>query len=88
MTEHKDMISSEEARLMLLDQKNADFHQTLLRIEKRLDNLESHMDNRFSEIGSRFDKLDSRIDSNFKWILAFILPGILGIIGFIIYRWF
>lgn len=35
------MISSEEARIMLLEQKNDDFHQTLNRIEQRLDNLES-----------------------------------------------
>ncbi len=44
MANSKGMISSEEARIMLLEQKNDDFHQTLNRIEKRLEFLDSKID--------------------------------------------
>lgn len=97
MANHKDMISSEEARIMLLEQKSDDFHQALIRIEKRFDlidarfeTLERKIDSRFNSLENRIEKLDSRIDSNFKWILTFILPSFLGILGLMAhgFKWF
>ncbi len=46
-TNHKDMISSAEVRIMLLEPKNDDFHQTLMRMEKR-----------FDQIDRKFDQID------------------------------
>lgn len=115
MANHKDMISTDEARIMLLEQKNDDFHQTLIRIEKRFehidarfDTLEKRMDSQFSKVDDRFsslenkvdarlnkvetriEKLDSRIDSNFKWILGFMISGFAGVTGIMAhgFKWF
>jgi tetrahydromethanopterin S-methyltransferase subunit G len=57
----KGMISSEEARIMLLEQKNDDFNQTLLRIEKRLDSLDT-----------KLDAQNNKIDSHFRWTIGLI----------------
>ena len=93
MANRKDMISSEEVRIMLLEQKNDDFNQALNRIEKRFDHIDQRfdlldkkfdqVDKRFDRLEARIDNLDSRIDSNFKWILGFIIPGFLGVLGLI-----
>lgn len=104
MANHKDMISTDEARIMLLEQKNNDFHQALIRIEKRFDQidkkfdhldsrfetLERKIDSRFNAVDSRIEKLDSRIDSNFKWLLGFMIPSLLGVLGIVAhgFKWF
>lgn len=108
MANHKDMISSEEARIMLLEQRSDDFHQALIRIDTRFENLERKIDSRFDQIDgkfetlerkidgrfnsieSRIEKLDLRIDSNFKWLLGFIIPGFLGLLGIMAhgFHWF
>ena len=119
------MISKEEARIMLLEQRNDDFYQALIRIEgrfeqvdkrfeqvdkrfeqvdkrfeqvdKRFEQLMEHMDKRFEQENKRFEQfearfnfLETRIDSNFKWILAFIMPSFVGILGLMAhgFKWF
>ena len=82
MANQKDMISSEEARIMLLEQKNDDFHQALIRIDKRFDSI----DERFNKVDQRFDKIDEKfgeirseikdvrkeMKSDFRWLLTII----------------
>jgi len=50
---------------MLLEQKNDAFHQTLNRLDSRMDRIES-----------KLDRIDAKIDSNFKWLLGVIIPGL------------
>ena len=68
----KEMITSDEARIMLLEQKNDSFHETLMRIEKRLDHIDDRFDKqnkeldaRFNKIDARFEKLDNELDARF-----------------------
>ena len=61
----KELISMEEARIMLLEQKNDDFHKTLYQIERRLDNIDQ-------EIKTTKKELKSEMRSNFFWTLGLI----------------
>ena len=84
MATHKDMISSEEARIMLLEQRNDDFHQTLVRLESKIDSLDKKFDSKFDSLDKKFDsKFDAqnarmdaqnaRIDSHFRTTVYMIL---------------
>ncbi len=83
MANSKGMISSEEARIMLLEQKNDDFHQTLNRIEKRLDFLDS-----------KIDAQGTKNDSHFRWTVGLIFglyaTGFATLLGAVskAYHWF
>jgi len=98
MANHKDMISSEEARIMLLEQKNDDFHQTLMRIESKIDSLDKKFDAKIDALDKKFDaKIDSqnsKIDSHFRWTVALIFglyaTGFATLIGAVekAYSWF
>ena len=87
MAKQKDMISSEEARIMLLEQKNDDFHQTLIRLESKIDALDQKID-------SKTDAQNLKIDSHFKWTIGLFL-GLYGtVLGTLLtvlgkaYHWF
>lgn len=87
MATHRDMISSEEARIMLLEQKNDDFHQTLIRIESKVDSLDKKFD-------AKIDSQNSKIDSHFRWTIglifglyATVFATLIGAVGKA-YHWF
>ena len=83
MPNQKNMISSEEARIMLLEQKNDDFYQALHRMEKRFDQLDA-----------KIERLDSKVDSHFHWMIGLIFglyaTGFATLIGAVgkAYHWF
>jgi hypothetical protein len=75
----KEMISMDEARIMLLKQKNDFFHETLFRLESKMDAFDTG--------------LVSKMDSQFRWTLGFILGlyatafALIGAVGKA-YHWF
>lgn len=83
----KNMISTEEARIMLLEQRNDDFYQALIRIEKRIDSLGSNLE-------SKIDRLESKVDSHFRWsrglIFGLYATGFATLLGAVgkAHRWF
>ncbi len=94
MANQRDMISSEEARIMLLEQKNDDFHQTLIRLESILDSMDKKFETKFDGIDKKFDSQNAKIDSHFKWTITLFL-GLYGtVVGTLItalgkaYHWF
>lgn len=57
-----------------------------MRIENRFDQVDKRFDQvnkRFDHLESRIEKLDARIDSNFKWIIGFIVLVFLGLLAII-----
>lgn len=94
MANNKDMISSEEARIMLLEQKNDAFYQALNRIDKRFDSIDERfnkidgelneiknkMEIEFKDVRSEFKDLRKEIKSDFRWTLTFIV-GLAGIMA-------
>lgn len=85
----QNMITTNEARIMLLEQKNDDFHQTLIRIETKIDAMDQKFEVKFEtkievidqKFETKFDKLTAHIDSNFKWLLGFMISGFIGMMG-------
>lgn len=66
MANRKDMISSEEARIMLLEQKNDDFHQTLKRLESKIDNLDNKLDSKIDALDTKFETKFDALDNKFE----------------------
>lgn len=88
MATHKDMISSEEARIMLLEQRNDDFHQTLMRLESKIDaqgvslnskidSLDKKFDSKFDSQNARIDTQNARMDSHFR-VIVYMILGLYG----------
>lgn len=68
---------SDDTRIALLEHTIGDINKTLERFEKRFDRI----DERFDRVDEKFDKMNDKIDSNFKWMLTFIVPMFVGILG-------
>lgn len=81
MANHKDMISSEEARIMLLEQKNDDFHQSLNRIDKKLDKLDGEMNEIRKDMKSDFCILMAEGRTHHRWTIGLISGLYLAFIG-------
>jgi hypothetical protein len=60
---------SEETRLALLEQSINNINNTLVRFEKR-----------FDQIDAKFDKLDTKIDTNHKWCVG-LISGVYILLG-------
>ncbi len=72
MTKIKKIEHSEETRISLLELSIQHINETLLRLEKRFDKIDS----KFDKVDSRLESIDNKIDSNFKWLLSFVLSGL------------
>ena len=100
-TKHKQDIGySEDTRLALLEQSIHHINETLMRFEKRFDQIDERfdridgrldrMDGRLDRMDSRLDNLNLKIDSNFKWLLGVMMAGFSGLFGIIAHglHWF
>lgn len=100
----KEMVSMDEVRIMLLEQKNDDFYKALNRIDKRFDSVEERfnkidekfnkIDEKFEKVDQKFDKINEKIDSHFRWTIGLIFglyaTGFATLIGAVgkAYHWF
>lgn len=93
----KEMVSMDEVRIMLLEQKNDDFYKALDRIDKRFDSVEERfnkIDEKFEKVDQKFDKINEKIDSHFRWTIGLIFglyaTGFATLIGAVgkAYHWF
>jgi len=65
-----DFHYGEETRIALLEQSIDNINETLKRFESR-----------FDKIDEKFDKIDNQIDSNFIWMIGFMIGGFSSILG-------
>jgi len=70
-TEKIKPIHSEETRLALLEQSINTINDTLVRFEKRFDNVDS----KFQKIDDKLDSIKKELKSDFRWLLT-IISGI------------
>ena len=61
--------NSQDTRIALLEQSQNHIYETLIRIEKRFDDMEIKSEKRLDKIDQRFDK----IDSNHKWLIGLVV---------------
>ena len=70
-------------RIAVLETTASHIHETLERIEKRLDSMNEKIDKGFSEVNGRVDKINDRLWSNFLWLLGVIVGVFMSVTGFI-----
>lgn len=94
MPNKKEMISTEEARIMLLEQRNDDFAKTLVRIENRLEHMESIMDSKFDKVYSEIKDVRNELKQEIKWQFVWIMGVFITVSGGMIaamahgFKWF
>ena len=61
-------------KVALLEQSIGHINQTLMRIEKT-------MENGFASLEEKIQRVDSKVDSRFLWLLSFGIAGFTGLAG-------
>jgi hypothetical protein len=78
---------SEEVRVALLEQSIEYIHEALTDIKDSLKLLNSKIDSQGASLNSRMIDMERHlskgIDLNFKWIIGFMVPSFVGILGLI-----
>ena len=88
MSSHKAIVSPEDlpTRMALFEMSVSHINNSLIRIENRFDKIDERfdkIDKKFDKIDDRFEKMDGKIDSNFKWLLTFMIGGFASMFGMI-----
>lgn len=63
-----------KVKVALLEQSIGHINQTLIRIEKT-------MENGFASLEEKIQRVDSKVDSRFLWLLSFFIAGFTGLTG-------
>lgn len=82
----KKIMSSNDTKIAVLETVAGHIHETLERLERRMDNMDKKLDDKFATLDNKIDLVNSRL-----WILLFwIISGFIGVLTLIakVSHWF